>query len=477
MKLKHLLILIFLFFISISNSSAQQIIDGVWAPYGPNSGNTDGTIIEIKFHPVDSSLFATGFFTEIQGENHSYIAYRDSSNWQSLGNGLIDAGHSIEFINDTLYSVGYQSQIDSNWLFYYDNTQWHKLGEGFYLSGANINQFYTCNLFDVIEWNNQIVVCGEFDRVGEDTIYGIAAWDGQKWNALGKGLAQPFFGSSINPHQLMVDAQGDLWVCGNFIEAGDSTVNGIARWDGNNWHPVGQGFNNTVYAMIEYQNEIYVGGAFTRSGSDTLLRAAKWSVGNWVNPGIEFDFSNSNRFCFIHTIKEIGAIANVNEGLVFAGGFNRIKSDNQGTLNAGNIGLLANSGDIFSLDEGLNGEVEGIEFSNGNLIAAGLFTASKADPGTSLGGISKYSFLQGIEKEVLSDLAIYPNPGLDKVYVDIEANVVEIHILDMYGKKQKARISQVDSGFTIDVSTFKSGVYLISISEANRQYKAKLTID
>ncbi len=398
-----------------------------------NGGSTNGTVVDFERHNW-GDLYATGFFSQIDGQNADYVAKYDGTNWTEIGGGLADAGHAIKYIDSTYFVARYEFDIDSNWVHYLENNTWKNLGDGFYLTGANLSQFYTCNIFDVLKWNGQLVVCGEFDRNGSDTIFGIAAWDGQTWNPLGDGLSVPMFGQTINPHQLF-EWDGDLLVCGNFIVAGSDTVNGIARWDGTSWSAFNEGFNNTVYAIGEFGGELYAAGAFTMSGSDTLLRIAKWDGNSWIDPGFGLDLSNPNGFCWVHTLYP-SQDTTFSPQFVIGGGFDQVHQTGGSTLAAGNIVAFANNS-IDVMNGGVNGEVEAIYNWEAGIAAGGIFSASNTPTPLLLPSLAHYTqYVVGLENELEEGLIVFPNPAVNKVEIQLPEGEQLSYwkLLDSFGK-------------------------------------------
>ena len=62
----------------------------------------------------------------------------------------------------------------------------------------------------------------------------VARWDGTEWLPLGDGLAN--FAVTLLPLP-----NGDLVVGGSFTQAGGSHANHLARWDGTRWNYFGEG--------------------------------------------------------------------------------------------------------------------------------------------------------------------------------------------------------------------------------------------
>ena len=69
-------------------------------------------------------------------------------------------------------------------------------------------------------------------------------------------------------------------MAGRFTHAGDQTVNHIARWDGENWHPFVSGEETgmqTAVQALEIQDETPIaGGIFNLAGGKEVRRLASW---------------------------------------------------------------------------------------------------------------------------------------------------------------------------------------------------------
>ena len=66
-----------------------------------------------------------------------------------------------------------------------------------------------------------------------------------------------------------------------------------------------------------------------------------------------------------------------------------------------------------------------------------------------------------IDENNISEVNVYPNPASDKLYVEIESEVDEVEIYDVYGRQQPIANSQQPTA--IDVSGLNSGVYFVRI--------------
>lgn len=169
---------------------------------------------------------------------------------------------------------------------------------------------------------------GFFETAGGQQVNGIARWDGQDWSPL---IAPGGIGMSLAEVLVMEvfdDGSGDaLYVGGNFAQAGGVAVNGIARWDGSDWTalagPSGVGLNGPAKAMAVYNDgrgdALYVGGGFTQAGGQPASNLARWDGSEWEAVA-EMDGDELNG--------EVNALAVYNDGggsSLYAGGaFGRV---------------------------------------------------------------------------------------------------------------------------------------------------------
>lgn len=239
------------------------------------SSNTTGTIV--NYEVFNGELYATGFFDQICSTSTDYLSKWNGTDWEATSVSLPNEGHALSVIGSSMYISCYVNSVDSNWVYQSDGTTIAPFGNGFYLTTAtSFSNLPT--IYDVVEYNGDLIVCGEFDRSGSDTVTGIARWNGTKWEDLGGGFSGSILGgpSIMYPHQMLVH-NNELYVVGNFRYAGGVEVNGVAKWDGSSWSALGSGFNSTVYGIGTYNNEIWAGGDFTMAGTESVNRVAKWN--------------------------------------------------------------------------------------------------------------------------------------------------------------------------------------------------------
>jgi hypothetical protein len=120
--------------------------------------------------------------------------------------------------------------------------------------------------------NGDLVAGGQISSTTGPRISNIARWDGSQWLPLGEGLNDRVEAIALLPN-------GDLIAGGWFTMAGNVPASHIARWDGKEWSPLGAGTNGqTVYALAVLPNgELAVGGRFTTAGGLRAGNFARWS--------------------------------------------------------------------------------------------------------------------------------------------------------------------------------------------------------
>lgn len=452
MKQFYLSILLVLGTLS-SNLKAQ-----VWMPFAP--GNTKNAVIDFRVY--DNDLIVYGLFTNCGGNPAESIARWDGNSWQEFAGGIPDGVHSANIIDSVLYATPYDFSNDSSSLLMLQGNAWVPLGDRFYNSPGTSTQGFFASLFDVQKYNGELVVSGEFNRVGGDTINRVAAWNGSNWYPLGKGLSGNIPNSPplTYPHQMLVDSNR-LYVVGNFGMAGDSVCNGVAYWDGQDWHPLGAGFNSSVYGIGKYQGQIYVGGDFTRSGTTDLGRIARWNGVEWENPGLEFEKNGAGAYCFIHTLREIGG------QFYIAGGFNEVTDGNQNVSVAGNV-IRWDGSYVDLLDGGVNGDTEGIWSWQGKLLVGGFFTAVGPNQ-ISASRMGLYDSLATgwNEPQLREAYQIYPNPTRDQINIQIPDGAAPtfFRLLDSQGRLLRAGKFEAQ----LSLADLPPAVYILQIMDESGQ--------
>ena len=73
---------------------------------------------------------------------------------------------------------------------------------------------------------------------------------------------------------------------------------------------------------------------------------------------------------------------------------------------------------------------------------------------------------EGIE-ELTSSVNIYPNPVQDKLYIEAEAEIEDVVVYDVYGRRQVTETPSHQGNLSVDVSDLNSGVYFVKVVTEN----------
>ncbi len=131
---------------------------------------------------------------------------------------------------------------------------------------------------------------GLFGQIGGVPASRIARWDGQQWAPLGPGVNGEVY--CLAPF----DTGGgpELYIGGDFTQSGATVASGIARWDGSAWQPVGvapsYGVVGGLRALAAYgpagTRALYAGGTFDDgSGFNNANNIARWDGSGWTKLG------------------------------------------------------------------------------------------------------------------------------------------------------------------------------------------------
>lgn len=436
------------------------------------TGQTNGFIVEFDEH--EDELYATGFFTRIGGRNARYFARWSNllETWQQVGNiGLPEEGHAMHSWDGALHVAAYHFATDSNYVYRWNSSigVLSALGDGFFLTNATGNPPYVPSLYDLTDFNDRMVVCGEFNRIGSQSISGIAAWDGAQWVPLGAGLAGAIPGTFNNimaPHK-MLSYGGSLYVVGNFRTAGNVEVNGVARWTGLEWEAMGSGFNGSVYGIEVYQGDIYVGGSFSMSGDTPVGNIARWNGTAWESVGMAVDYIPDVQ-AFVHTLKTIG------NKLYLLGGFDTC-TDAQGNALPCRSILAYDGTNWDGLDGGVQGEAEAIIPYEGAILIGGDFTAAG---GLAVNSMALWGTITAAEEPVSSTLPtrLSPNPSSGWFRLELPAEVHRFSYQLYSPTGQLVLSGQAASGELIQADHLPPGYYTLQGHCDQGQFQHKLIL-
>jgi len=126
---------------------------------------------------------------------------------------------------------------------------------------------------------SDLYVGGAFHYIGNVIASGIARWDGIQWHALGDGITGDVRAIAV--------IGSDVYVGGMLTGAGGSPASGIARWNGSSWDNVAGGVNanGIVIALASNESNLYMGGSFSTAGGISANNIARWNGSSWDSVG------------------------------------------------------------------------------------------------------------------------------------------------------------------------------------------------
>jgi hypothetical protein len=330
-----------------------------WSNEIGTPGMADGNIAAFATYSDDGcaeDLYAIGSFTSADGNpDTSLIAKWTGTEWVSVGGGLAGQfANTLGVFNGDLIAGGYFDSAGgvagTEKLARWDGTQWYSMnaqlenfvnsvwglktwddgtGEALYVAGnyvdiggnpdadfiakwdglnytplgAPIGGAVPLIIFDVEVWDDgtgeALYAGGRFITIDGVTANRIAKWDGQQWHPLGNGIAQTSITSGVYTMEVWDDGSGEsLFVAGQRIDEVDGlAVADIARWDGEQWHDVGGGTNNTIWDLRVFDagdgngEALYAVGLFTEAGGQPAGGVAKWDGQQWSGVGAQLNDS------------------------------------------------------------------------------------------------------------------------------------------------------------------------------------------
>lgn len=246
---------------------------------GKLGNGLDGDVNNILV--VESNLYVGGTFQIVGGNPARGVAKWDGSSWSSLGSGIFDGVSALAQSGNELYCAGW-SYISSNVMTIYqvaqwDGNHWTLLGQGadsfIYALASDGNKLYAGGIFNTMTNNDGTVVWASH----------IAKWEGNQWSPVGQGLNDWVSALAFFENELYV---GGYFIIATNNDATPITVNRIAKWNENTWLPLGLGVNDAVRVLLPLGDNLYAGGNFTTAiggdGSDLVLNyVGRWDGQSW----------------------------------------------------------------------------------------------------------------------------------------------------------------------------------------------------
>jgi hypothetical protein len=350
------------------NGSAWSAVGG-----GVYNGEPDDalffTVASLDFG-ADGRLYVGGQFGTVDGAPANNVAAWDGTSWSTLGGGVGGSFWSrvntVLFHKGTLYVGGFIEEAGgapvAN-IAAWDGAAWAPLGDGL---ADSSNEEET--LLTLLPDGDGILAGGRFRSAGGQPIGGLARWDGAAWSRVapeGHGIKNDLL---TEVRALAPAPEGGFAAAGNLVMEDGSIFNGVARWTGERWAPLGQGvaqagdFPADVGAVaVDGVGRVYVGGYINYVGGAPIKNIAMWDGERWHAIGA---ILGSDAYVY--------ALLVVGDNLYVGGQFTEA-----GGVAARSIARYhIPSGAWSALGAGVTGNVRALASGGGKLYAGGDFSGA-----------------------------------------------------------------------------------------------------
>jgi Tol biopolymer transport system component len=249
----------------------------------------NGAVSAIAEAP-DGRIYLAGSFSVCGGIATEGVAVYDplTARFAPLGTGVQCCVHALAFHRGELYAGGFFGRAGSaivDKVARWDGTRWASVGN------PNVPPVFDRRwdgpVYALVEYQGQLYAAGAFDNIGNTLATNVARWDGTQWTEL------PLFGNTIDSVVALAVFQGQLYAGGfSGMIPGGGEFRHIARFDGTQWRAVGGGVeaaaprtDASVSALAVHDGALYVGGRFARAGNVAASGLARWEGEQWSPVG------------------------------------------------------------------------------------------------------------------------------------------------------------------------------------------------
>ncbi len=364
--------------------------------------------------------------------------------------------------------------------------------------------------YDMLVYHGDLIMCLQYEVVKYNFI-------SQQFYKIGSIPLNP--GDGLECLSIFND---ELYVGGDFPAIKDTFGNwtlafNIARWDGNNWHTVGQqGINSTassvVFAMETYNDKLYVGGSFEFADTIDAWNIASWDGNTWACLCDDSLYKGTNMvsgnhlaaYVFdmevfqnnLYVTGQYDSICNIKTKLAYTSGTGWVGStfpysfnhelktfENHLIIYTYNLSGESNiqyweNNQASQVDTGfIDGYATFINFHD-TMYAGGAFDHSG---NTSVFRLAKLVFDSSLIYDGLNQLTmhnaqliIYPNPANETVTITAD-NIKEIIVTNLLGEVvQSSKFKVQRPSATIDIGKLPQGIYLLRVQTNNGWQVGKL---
>ncbi|HEY9049782.1 MAG TPA: hypothetical protein VIN08_27980 [Ohtaekwangia sp.] len=202
-------------------------------------------------------------------------------------------------------------------------------------------------------YKDELYVAGEFTEAGKQPAESIARWNGSAWHAVGTGLPNNVFA--------LTEYKGELYAGGTFsTDAADNKKENLFRWDGKQWTGVAI-FNGAITSLAVNKDKLCASGYFSHANGKDVSMVAETDGKSWSSVGSPIGY-------YINRARTAVYILFSHENILYAGGEFREAAG----ISANGVALYDGSG-WKAIGAGADGSIHAFAIYNGELYAAGAF--------------------------------------------------------------------------------------------------------
>tara|TARA_B100000508_G_scaffold93424_1_gene72991 strand:+ start:8192 stop:9460 length:1269 start_codon:yes stop_codon:yes gene_type:complete len=407
----------------------------------------ESTVTDMLGDDESNLLYVVGGFDSINGKYMRGIATWDGKQWNELDHGIdyglppkrwgLEGSH-ISWYKNKLVIGGSFDQVGLN------------------LKSKNVAFWNTDSLkWESCDWNpngsiyfihdvrDTTYVLGRFDSIAGKPSFRISYLHQGTWNQ----MKTPYL---IKDFIVMTPYKGNYYL-GIYPSFGPTNMNRLVRWDGTQFHVSDHVINSeqsVVLELIEYQDELYVGGSFRKADGNIGNHIMKWDGHQFHNVG---DANGHMAGGYVVDLKTYG-------GRLYAcGSFDKI-----GGKSAYDIACF-NGKEWFSLnrmpgDSQFRSGINCMAFLNNSLYVTRQIVIDNKD----YFQVLRYNgTLNSISSDYDSSrkISIYPNPANAQITVKGYKTGMSIEVYNSLGEPILTDYNLK----SFDVSDWKSGLYFIKV--------------
>ncbi len=264
-----------------NTNSVLRYSDGQW--------DTLGVLRQLVYSMVEyhDTLISTGLFTMVDDSLPvDHIVYWNGQQWLPYGSFQPVGARKLRVIDDTLYAVGSMDTADGQ----YVHGITRRVGGQWQPVGSLVTDGYSI-MGDIVKFEDHLVAIGSGAINGELRVFQL---QDSVWSILGGGIQ-----GGLCSAQCLAVYNGDLYVGGQITMACGNPGQGMLRWDGSAWQPVGLGLQYALgdfssfagpTTMVEHDGKLFIGGGFRYAGGVEAFGIATWDGTEWC--GVTGNFSN-----------------------------------------------------------------------------------------------------------------------------------------------------------------------------------------